>query len=85
MIEGTEVLTSNKAPEDMVHNPDIKQPESIPIADLGACFTTAANIPEVPAHEYRQMERGLNEKQYSMVMYHRMWRKQAILAMKKVR
>ncbi|MCG8624273.1 MAG: hypothetical protein MJE68_20050 [Proteobacteria bacterium] len=75
MIEGTKV-----GPEDMVHNPDINQPESIPIADLGtgAHFTAAAKIPEIPAHEYRQMVRGLNEKQYSMVMYHRMRCEQAI-------
>ena len=45
MIEGTKV-----APEDMVHNPDIDRPESIPMADLGAHFTAAANVPEIPAH-----------------------------------
>ena len=49
LIEGTEVLTSNMAPENMMHNPDINQPESIPIANLGACFTAAAKVPEIPA------------------------------------
>ena len=63
MIEGTQLLT-DMAPEDVRHNPDISQPESTPAADLGARFTAAANVPEIPAHEYREMIRGLNEKQY---------------------
>ena len=67
----------------MRHNPDVGQPESVPVADLDARFTAAANIPEIPAHEYREMVRGLNKNQYSVVMYHCMWCKQAILAMKR--
>ena len=77
MMEGTELLT-DMSPEHMRHNHDISQPESMPAAGLGARFTAAANVPEIPAHEYREMVRGLNKKQYSVVMYHRMWCKQAI-------
>lgn len=45
LIKGTELLTGNMAPEDMRHNPDIGQPESMPVANLGARFTAAANVP----------------------------------------
>ena len=57
MTEGTKSLTE-MAPEDIRSNPDVNQSAS---SDLGARFTAVASIPEIPAHEYRQIIRGLNK------------------------
>ena len=45
-------------------------------------FESAANQLEIPPNQYRQYMRGLNEKQRSIVMFHRDWCKKAVLALK---
>ena len=50
--------------------------------NLQARFESVANKEEIPADEYRMLLRGLNEKQKAIVMFHRNWCKQAVIAMK---
>ena len=49
---------------------------------LQARFESAANKEEIPANEYRQLLRGLNEKQRGIVMYHCNWCKKTVIALK---
>ncbi len=49
---------------------------------LHARFETAASKQEIPPSQYRELVRGLNAKQRQMVMYHRRWCKNAVLALK---
>ena len=52
-------------------------------SNLQTRFESAANKEEIPADEYRVLLRGINEKQKAMIMFHRSWCKQAVIAMKK--
>ena len=52
-------------------------------AELAYRFEGAANKEIISPDEYRFLMRGLNEKQRQIVMYHRKWCKQTILALKK--
>ena len=47
-----------------------------------ARFESASNTDEIPADEYRNLLRALNDKQRVMVMFHRDWCKKAVLALK---
>ena len=45
-------------------------------------YESAANSHEIPPEEYRKLLRGLNTKQKQIVMFHRNWCKQAVVALK---
>ena len=51
-------------------------------AQLANRFESAANKDIIPADEYRSLMRGLNTKQREIVMYHRKWCKETIIALK---
>ena len=50
--------------------------------ELSHRFEAAARKGEIPPEEYRRLMRGLNEKQKQIVMYHRQWCKNSVLALK---
>ena len=45
-------------------------------------FESSANKQEIPPEQYRQYIRELNDEQRSIVMFHRDWCKEAVLALK---
>ena len=51
-------------------------------ADLAHRFESAASKEIIPANEYRSLMRGLNSKQKEIVMFHRKWCKEAVIALK---
>ena len=77
MAEGSEQLTE-------VSQQDLRDNESILTSgpNLHVRFESAANQLEIPPDQYREYMRGLNERQRSIVMFHRDWCKKAILALK---
>ena len=77
--EGEEQLTE-VAPEDLRDHANVF--DSSVSHGLQARFESAANKEEIPANEYRQLLRGLNEKQRGIVMYHRNWCKKTAIALK---
>ena len=77
--EGEEQLTE-VAPEDLHDHANVF--DSSVSHGLQARFESAANKEEIPANEYRQLLRGLNEKQRGIVMYHRNWCKKTLIALK---
>ena len=48
-------------------------------------FKSLANKPEIPPEQYRQYIRELNDKQKSIVLFHRDWCKKAVLALKEAK
>ena len=79
MRKGEEPLTE-VAPEDLRDHANMF--DSSVSHGLQARFDSAANKEEIPAEEYRQLLRGLNEKQRGIVMFHRDWCKKAVIALK---
>ena len=77
--EGEEPLTE-VAPEDLRDHANMF--DSSVSHGLQARFDSAANKEEIPAEEYRQLLRGLNEKQRGIVMFHRDWCKKTVIALK---
>ena len=55
-----------------------QQQQALYISDL----KIAAYKPEIPADQYRQLLRELNDKLRAMVMFRRNWCKKAVLALK---
>ena len=54
-------------------------------ANLALRFESAANKEIIPAIEYRSLMRGLNSKQKEIVMFHRNWCKETVIALHKRR
>jgi hypothetical protein len=83
--EGTEDITSvdqddiddNNA---IINNLDGGRPSGP--AELANRFDIAINKDVVPADEYRSLMRGLNSQQREIVMYHRKWCKETVIALK---
>ena len=78
MAEGVETLTE-------VSQQDLHDNESILTSAASALhvrFESASNCQEIPADQYRQYLRELNEQQKSIVMFHRNWCKKAVIALK---
>ena len=69
MTEGVETLTE-------VSQQDLRDNESILTSAASALhvrFESASNCQEIPADQYRQYLRELNEQQKSIVMFHHNW------------
>ena len=79
--QGVETLTE-LSQQDLVDNASLVQGSATSSAGLSVRFQSAANPAVIPPDEYRELMRGLNSKQRAMIMYHRHWCKQAVLAMK---
>ena len=80
--QGVETLTE-LSQQDLVDNANlVQQPSVTNSTGLSIRFQSAANPAVIPPDEYRELMRGLNNKQRAMIMYHRHWCKQAVLAMK---
>ena len=77
--QGVETLTE-LAEQDLIDNANLVQADR---TGLSVRFEGAANPAVIPPDEYRELMRGLNSKQRAMIMYHRHWCKQTVLAMKK--
>ena len=79
LAEGSEPLTE-------VSNEDLRDNDNIlssgTTANLHVRFDSATNQQVIPADQYRQMLRELNDKQRSIVMFHRNWCKKAVIALK---
>ena len=79
LAEGSEPLTE-------VSNEDLRDNDNIlssgTTANLHVRFDSATNQQVIPADQYRQMLRELNNKQRSIVMFHRNWCKKAVIALK---
>ena len=78
-LEGEEQLTE-VAPEDLQDHSNMF--DSSVSHGLQARFESAANKEEIPSDEYRRLLRGLNEKQRGIVMFHRNWCKNTVIALK---
>ena len=74
-------------PEDLLHNPDIGNAPHHVISDqtaeLHARYTAEASKSLLSPPEYREMMRSLNEKQREVMIHHRQWCKDNVLALKK--
>ena len=81
MVEGSESLTE-VSQEDLNDNADLLTPTN---SSVHVRFDNAASAQEIPADEYRRLVRQLNDRQRAMVMFHRNWCKQAILALQEGR
>jgi len=80
--DGHEQLT-NHDEEDLNANCTInEQATASLVAELHTRYETEANKEELPAEEYRTMMRQLNKKQLQIVMFHRKWCKEALVAMR---
>lgn len=77
--EGEEPLTE-MAEEDLRDHSNLF--DSSTSNNLQGRFESAANKEEISAEEYRQLLRGLNEKQRGMVMFHRNWCKKTVIALR---
>ena len=78
MAEGVEQLTE-------VSQQDLRDNQAILSSGASALhvrFEGASNCQEIPADQYRQYLRELNEQQRSIVMFHRNWCKQTVIALK---
>ena len=51
-------------------------------ANLHVRFESAANQQDIPADQYRQYLRELNDQRRSIVLFHRNWCKKAVIALK---
>ena len=76
IAEGNEQLTE-VSQQDLQDNQNILSQSSLHVR-----FESSANTPEMPPEQYRQYMRELNDEQRSIVMFHRDWCKQAVLALK---
>ena len=78
MAEGVEQLTE-------VSQQDLHDNQAILTSGASALhvrFEGASNCQEIPADQYRQYLRELNEQQRSIVMFHRDWCKKTVVALK---
>ena len=78
MAEGVETLTE-------VSQQDLRDNQAILTSGASALhvrFEGASNCQEIPADQYRQYLRELNEQQRSIVMFHRDWCKKTVIALK---
>ena len=80
--QGAETLTE-LAEQDLIDNANLVQGSTTGSGGLSVRYEGAANPAVIPPDEYRELMRGLNSKQRAMIMYHRHWCKQTVLAMKK--
>ena len=78
LAEGSEVLT-NVSQEDLRNNAELSTATT---TNLHARFESASSSQEIAVDEYRNLLRQLNDKQRAMVMFHRNWCKQAVIALK---
>ena len=76
IAEGAEQLTE-LSQQDLRDNQNMLSQPSLHIR-----FESSANKQEIPPDQYRQYIRELNDKQKSIVMFHRDWCKKAVLALK---
>ena len=76
---GTEVMRRIEQ-EDLDANAALFQQQSAPLLQR---FDVETNRELIPPDEYRELMRGLNTKQRQAVNFHRRWRKDAVIAMKK--
>ena len=79
LAEGSEPLTE-VSNEDLQDNANILS--SGTTANLHVRFDGATNQQVIPADQYREMLRELNDKQRSIVMFHRNWCKKSVIALK---
>ena len=79
--QGAETLTE-LAEQDLIDNASLVQGSTTGSGGLSVRYEGAANPAVIPPDEYRELMRGLNNKQRAMIMYHRHWCKQTVLAMK---
>ena len=75
LAEGSEPLTE-VSQEDLQDNTNILT--STTRSTLHVRFESAANKQEIPADQYRQFLRELNDKQRAMIMFHRNWCNKAV-------
>ena len=78
MAEGVEQLTE-------LSQQDLRDNQAILTSGASALhvrFEGASNCQEIPADQYRQYLRELNEQQRSIVMFHRNWCKKTVIALK---
>ena len=73
--EGSESLTEITQDDANILN------QGVPGSAISLRFESDANKQEIPADEYRQLIRGLNAKQQTIVMYHHRWCKNVVLAL----
>ena len=76
LAEGSEQLTE-VSQQDLQDNQNILSQSSLHVR-----FESSANKQEIPPEQYRQYMRELNDKQRSIVMFHRDWCRRAVLALK---
>ena len=78
LAEGSQLLT-DVSQEDLRDNHELMTSTT---TSLHARFESASNSQEIAADEYRNLLRKLNSKQRDMVMFHRNWCKNAVIALK---
>ena len=76
IAEGAEQLTE-LSQQDLQDNQIMLSQSSLHVR-----FESSANKQEIPPEQYRQYIRDLNDKQKSIVLFHRDWCKKAVLALK---
>ena len=76
LAEGSEQLTE-VSQQDLQDNQNMLSQSSLHLR-----FESAANEHEIPAEQYRQYIREMNDQQKSIVLFHRDWCKKAVLALK---
>ena len=76
IAEGAEQLTE-LSQRDLQDNQNMLSQSSLHVR-----FESSANKQEIPPEQYRQYIRDLNDKQKSIVLFHRDWCKKAVLALK---
>ena len=79
LAEGSELLTE-VSQEDLRDNANLMI--STTTATLHVWFESATNRQEISPEQYRQLLRELNAKQREIVIFHRNWCKNAIIALK---
>ena len=80
MNEGSDNLT-DLSQEDLLANARILAQSSDAGSTIQSRYESAANASEIPPNEYRQMMRQLNDQQKEIVMFHRNWCKEAVIAL----
>ena len=78
LAEGSQILT-DVSQEDLRDNAQLMTNTT---TSLHARFESSSNSQEIAADEYRMLLRKLNDKQRAMVMFHRQWCKNAVIALK---
>ena len=73
--EGSESLTEITQDDANILN------QGVPGSAISLRFESTAYKQEISADEYRQLIRGLNAKQQTIVMYHHRWCKNVVLAL----